>query len=261
MLKKIFIIFSAVILVIALSAGIFGISVIAHVSKNIDYDLDKRMLLDARLRKTTRFCTLSEDGVETEVWQLNQSYKTRWVHLEEISDNVISAFLSSEDREFYNHKGVNFKRTLYALANYALKFKSQFGASTITQQLIKNLSGDNDVTVNRKISEILRALEIEKQFSKEEILELYLNIVPLSDNVYGVGEASLVYFNKTPSELNITEAATLAGIINAPSRYNPYRHPNECLAKRNNVLYAMLENGKITEEEYKELKRFCLARR
>ena len=254
MLKKAIVVFSAVVAIIALLVGIFGISVIAYANKNIDYEFDKRMLLDAKNRNTTMFYAFDKSGEEELVWQLNREYKTRWVPLSDISHNVIDAFISSEDREFYNHNGVNFKRTIYALANYALKFNSQFGASTITQQLIKNLSGDNAPTVKRKISEILRAMKIEKQFSKDEILELYLNIVPLSDNLYGVGEASRVYFNKAPAELNVKEAATLAGIINAPSRYNPYRHPDECLKKRNNVLYAMLENGKISDIEYQTFK-------
>ncbi len=254
MFKKVLIIIAALLAIIALTVGIFGISVIAYAGKNIDYEFDRRMLLDAKNRSTTRFYVLDENGEQVEIWQLNREYRTRWVDLSDMSDNIISAFLSSEDRAFYSHNGVNFKRSLYALANYVLKFKSKFGASTITQQLIKNLSGDNSVTVTRKISEILRALEIEKQFSKDEILELYLNIVPLSENIYGVGEASRVYFNKAPSDLTITEAATLAGIINAPTRYNPYRHPKECLEKRNHILYAMLENGKITKEDYLSLK-------
>lgn len=254
MFKRVLIIVSISLMIIAFALGLIGASAVAYINHKIDYNLDKRMLLDARERRPTRFYALDSNGEMEEVWQLSRDYRSRWVSLEDMSENVIAAFLSSEDREFYNHRGVNLRRTAYALINYALKFKTQFGASTITQQLIKNLSGDKERTVNRKISEILRAMEIERQFSKDEILELYLNIVPLTDNIYGVEEASRVYFNKTASELSTTEAATLAAVINAPTRYNPYRHAKECLEKRNRVLYAMLENGKIRKEEYDSLK-------
>ena len=177
-------------------------------------------------------------------------HKKKWVELSSVSESVIKAFLSAEDREFYIHSGVNIRRTIYAMANSVLHFKSTFGASTITQQVIKNISGDNEVTLKRKLAEIIRAYNIEKNHTKDEILELYLNIVPMGENIYGIRAASEIYFGKDPSSLTISEAATLAAITNAPTRYNPHTNYNNCVKKRNDVLYAMLDNGAISESEY-----------
>ena len=177
------------------------------------------------------------------------SYKS-WCNYGYIGENLINAFVSSEDREFFNHSGVNYKRTVFALFNYLFKFKSKFGASTITQQVIKNISGDNEQSVKRKLNEIIRSQNLEKNHTKEEILELYLNIIPMGNNLFGVKSAANEYFNKEPSELTVYEAATLAAITNSPTRYNPYKNPEACKDKRNKVLYAMRDNGKISNEEY-----------
>lgn len=181
--------------------------------------------------------------------------KKRWVPIEAISDNVKEAFISAEDREFYKHSGVNYRRTAMALLNSIFHFKPTFGASTITQQVVKNISGDNDISFKRKLTEIIRAINIEKNHSKQEIFELYLNIVPMGENIYGINMASQLYFGKEPFDLGITEAATLAAITNAPTRYNPHLNPDLCLEKRNNVLYAMLESGSISKDEYESMVR------
>jgi penicillin-binding protein 1A len=132
-----------------------------------------------------------------------------------------------------------------------MHIKPKFGGSTITQQVIKNISGDDQQTIKRKLSEIVRATRMEYSHTKEEIFEVYLNIVPMSEGISGVGYASEYYFGKKPDELTADEAATLVGITNAPSRYNPYINPKACIEKRNKVLYSMLECGIITEEEYR----------
>lgn len=179
-------------------------------------------------------------------------YKKKWAELCDVNETVKMAFLSAEDRAFYTHSGVNIRRTLYALANSVLHFKSTFGASTITQQVVKNISGDNEVTLKRKLAEIIRAYNIEKNHTKDEILELYLNIVPMGENIYGIRAASEIYFGKTPASLSVSEAATLAAITNAPTRYNPHSNYDNCVKKRNDVLYAMLDNGAISEIEYQK---------
>jgi len=180
------------------------------------------------------------------------SLKKQWTAYDDIGDNLKAAFMAAEDRKFFKHNGVDFRRTALALMNSFLRFKPKFGASTITQQVIKNISGDNEQTFSRKLNEIFRAIHLDNTHSKEEIFEVYMNIVPMGNGILGVGMASDYYFGKEPSELNHSEAALLVGITNAPSRYNPRLNPDKALKKRNNVLYAMLDFGVISEAEYNE---------
>ena len=169
---------------------------------------------------------------------------------EEISDYLVDGFIAVEDRKFYTHSGVDFKRTLGAALNYIFRTKPMYGASTITQQVVKNVSGDNEAKITRKLAEIVRARRLERRYEKDDILEVYLNVVPMSENIYGVGYASRAYFGKEPSEILPEEAATIIGITNAPTAYNPYTNPEKCLAKRNTVLSVMCSEGVISDEEY-----------
>ena len=225
--------------------------VLLYAAKFLDRRADDALFCGAREESVLRLYGTRADGTygETEVVCLSP-YRKTWVALEDCAPTVTEAFLSAEDRKFYEHHGVDVGRTLRAAMNTMTKRSPTFGASTITQQVIKNISGDSDVTFRRKFNEILRAFRLEQEHSKDEILEVYLNIVPMTDGILGVGCAAKVYFGKEASELTAAEAATLAGITNAPSRYNPYTAPGACRDKRNRVLYAMYDNGKLTEEEY-----------
>ena len=122
--------------------------------------------------------------------------KQNYVKIENISPNIINAFLSIEDKRFYEHNGVDWKRTLGATANYFLKFRNEFGGSTITQQLIKNVTGEDSYSLKRKIQEIFWAVDLESKMSKQEILESYLTIINLSNGCYGIGAAAEYYFSK-----------------------------------------------------------------
>ena len=173
--------------------------------------------------------------------------------LSEISPHVQNAFVAIEDHRFYHHAGVDVPRTLKATVS-RLFGSSAFGGSTITQQLIKNMGGEREKTVARKAREIARALSLERRHTKAEILEAYLNIVPLSGGYIGVGAASRAYFGKDPSDLSIAEAASLAAITKAPARYDPYAHPEAHLTRRNTVIMRMYECGYITETEAEEAK-------
>ncbi len=177
--------------------------------------------------------------------------KSEWKSLYDIPQNLKDAFVAIEDKRFYEHNGVDWLRTAKATINYIFgSDKSSFGGSTITQQLIKNLTGDNKTTPKRKAEEIFRALNLEKEASKNEILETYLNIVYLSQNCYGVGSAAESYFNKSVEELSLAECASLASIVKNPSKYDPYSNPEENNKRKNIVLKEMLTQGYITEEEY-----------
>ena len=180
------------------------------------------------------------------------------ISITEMPDYLPKAFIAIEDERFYDHSGVDIKRTGAATVTYLLHGgSSSFGGSTITQQLVKNLTQEKEKTWKRKVKEMARAFEIEKQLSKDQILELYLNLIFLGDQVYGVEIASNYYFSKSASELDLAECAFLAGINNAPNMYNPFSddEDSKALIKKRTiiVLNKMKELGKIeNEQEYNE---------
>ncbi len=174
-----------------------------------------------------------------------------WADLDDIPPNMQNAVIAIEDERFRQHDGVDWKRTASAVVNLVFKFSSvEYGGSTLTQQLVKQLTGDNDHTVMRKVTEIMKALELEKQYSKDEILESYLNILPLSDNITGVGFGANYYFSKDVKDLSLAECAVLASITQNPSYYVPYRHPENVRDRQQTVLWKMLKLGFISRDEY-----------
>ena len=183
--------------------------------------------------------------------------KRIFVPFNTIPKNVINAFLSAEDKNFFIHPGVDAKGVLRAVINNISNFLSSKrleGASTITQQVAKNFLLTNEVSLNRKIKEAILAFRIERALSKERILELYLNQIYLGSGAYGVAAASLEYFDKSIRDLNYSEAALLAALPKAPSKYNPYRDPEIAKFRRNLVLKNLLENNYLTLEWYEKLK-------
>ncbi len=181
---------------------------------------------------------------------MNRSDVRLWYSFSELPEMIKSGFIAVEDRKFYTHAGVDIKRTAMALLNCVFHFDSEFGASTITQQLIKNVSGDNERTFTRKFKEIVRAINIERNHTKEEILEVYMNIVPMGEGAVGIGAGAYTYFDKSPSELSLSECAMLVGITNAPTRLNPYLDYSACKGRRDDVLYCMHECGYIDDLEF-----------
>ena len=170
-----------------------------------------------------------------------------------ISEKVINSFLSAEDKNFYSHPGVDAKGVLRAIINNISNIASSRrleGASTITQQVAKNFLLTNEMSFNRKMKEAILAFRIERVLSKERILELYLNQIYLGGGAYGVASASLEYFNKSISELNYDEAALLAALPKAPSRYNPYKNIELAKFRRDLVLQNLYENNYINKTEY-----------
>ena len=173
-----------------------------------------------------------------------------------IPKNVINSFLSAEDKNFFSHPGVDAKGVLRAVINNIsniMASKRLEGASTITQQVAKNFLLTNEVSLNRKIKEAILAFRIERALSKERILELYLNQIYLGSGAYGVAAASLEYFDKSIRELNYSEAALLAALPKAPSKYNPYKDKDLAKFRRNLVLKNLYENNYITSEWLEKL--------
>ena len=164
--------------------------------------------------------------------------KRIFVPYNSISEKVINSFLSAEDKNFYSHPGVDARGVVRALINNISNITSSRrleGASTITQQVAKNFLLTNEVSLNRKVKEAILAFRIERVLSKERILELYLNQIYLGGGAYGVASASLEYFDKPISELNYDEAALLAALPKAPSRYNPYKDIDLAKFRRGNL--------------------------
>ena len=176
-----------------------------------------------------------------------------FVPIESVPEHVIQAFVAAEDKKFFDHHGLDYTGILRGAINSA-KIKltgggNLQGGSTITQQVAKNMLLTRDQTIQRKIKEAIIARRMEDAFTKDEILELYLNEIYLGVRAYGVGSAALIYFDKSLPELSLSEAAVLASLAKAPSTVNPYRRPERLLARRNYVLGRMVEDGYITREE------------
>jgi len=197
--------------------------------------------------------------------QIHTTIDRQWVRYEDIPENLINAAIAIEDKRFYEHQGVDWITTVKACLNMFMGGDSQFGGSTITQQLVKNDTGDKSVTVQRKVMEIFRAQYAEKLYEKDTIMEYYLNSIYFGRGCYGVKTAAEEYFGKELQSLTIAECASLIGITNNPSLYNPYSQSeyefrdqgvtvgrDRNLYRQRNILGQMKEQGFITEEEYEE---------
>ncbi len=189
-------------------------------------------------------------GEQKELTRLYGNENRIWVNYGEIPKAMKDAIIAIEDERFDSHKGVDWRRTLGAAANLVLPFSGNFGGSTITQQLIKNITDDKDVTIQRKVLEILRALSLERRLSKEQILEMYLNTINLSQGCYGVSSAAYMYFGKEAKDLTLAQCASLAGITNSPTYYDPFQNPDNNKERQELILGKMLELGFISQREH-----------
>lgn len=194
------------------------------------------------------------DSSGNKIGEIGNERNRKNISFEEMPDNLKNAYVAIEDERFYKHGGVDIKRTGAAALNYVFSFgNASFGGSTITQQLVKNLTGNTDATVTRKVDEWTKAMALEVALSKEEILEAYLNIIYVGPNIYGVEMGAQYYFNKSASELDLAECAYLAGINHAPNAYNPFRdtdNSEKIESRTKTVLGKMLELEYISQEDY-----------
>mgnify|MGYP004609605069 FL=1 len=257
--KKPMNIFLKSLLVIFLTVFICGIAVVGLVAGSLFGYVEKTDLVDVdnlRLNLTSFvYATNPETGETEELERLYDTENRIWVSSSEIPEYLKNAFIAIEDERFYSHCGFDIKRLAGATIQYvAHKGHSSYGGSTITQQLIKNLTQEDDYSVKRKIQEIYRAYNLEKQLSKDEILEYYLNTIYLSQKCNGVASAAHVYFNKEVSELSLAECASIAGITKFPTKYDPLVNPDNNKERQLIILKKMLELGLITEDEYTEAK-------
>lgn len=174
--------------------------------------------------------------------------------IESLSKQTIQAFVNIEDKHFYSHNGFDYKRIVKAALNNIKSRSFKEGASTISQQLIKNTHLSHEKTLKRKLQEWKLTKQLEKLYTKDEILEKYLNSIYFGHNCFGLHAASEFYFGKTPNALTLDEAAILAGLVKSPNNYSPFKNPDKCKARRDSVLTIMLENGSINSHEKEQAK-------
>lgn len=172
------------------------------------------------------------------------------VIVDKLNPETINAIIASEDKTFFSHNGINLKRIIKATYKNLISRSFKEGASTITQQLVKNTHLNNDKTLTRKIKEIKLARQLERRYSKQEILQMYLNIIYFGHNCYGLENASQFYFGIPAKELNLEQSATIVGLLSSPNNYSPFKNPDKCLKRRNLVLKSMLNCNYIDDLTY-----------
>jgi len=238
------------LLLILITTGVvFSCIFLVYLRNNLTSDLDINPKEFTMSLSSVIYCVDPETGREIDLVTLQSSEFRRWVDYKEIPEHLINALVAIEDHRFFSHHGVDWYRTAGAFMNMFLSMRDTFGGSTITQQLIKNMTHEDDVTVQRKLLEIFRALEYENQYDKEEILELYLNLVYFGHGCYGIGAAAHYYFNKEVSELTLAESATIVSITNNPSMYSPYANREANTTRKERILNRMYLLGYIDSEE------------
>lgn len=247
-LSMIWKIFSTVFLIGVLSMIVVGFSVgmyllqLANQPTGIDLHASK-------LNLTSFIYVYDDDNNPVEYDRLHSDENRIWVDLDKIPQDMKDAQVAIEDKRFYEHSGVDWTRTFGAVLNLAGGGDS-YGGSTLTQQLIKNITSDNDVSITRKLNEIFRALNLEREYTKDEILEAYLNIVNYGAGCNGVQSAANLYFAKDIGDCTTAECAAIAGITQNPSAYDPLEHPDANKERRETVLGVMYEQGMLTKAEY-----------
>jgi len=236
-------------LILLTTVAVFACIFVIYLRVNISTGLTVNPAVFDFMQSSVIYYIDNETGDEVELVTLQWTEFRENVTLDEVPEHLIQALVAIEDHRFFRHNGVDWYRTAGAFMNMFLSMRDTFGGSTITQQLIKNLTQDDDVTVQRKLQEIFRAIEFERQFTKEEIIEMYLNIVYFGHGRFGIGAAANFYFNKHVSELTLAESAAIIGITNNPSRFSPYANRTANKERQEIILRRMHELGYIDDAE------------
>lgn len=228
-----------------------------YIEANFSLSMSEEVLERAVSPESPRFFAYvfsdrtAREGERVEVTSEVYRQKSRvYTTFEELPGDLVNAFVAIEDKRYREHGGVDWKRTAGAMLNYVFRGEEHYGGSTITQQLVKNATGNSERTLARKLQEMLYAVRLDADFGKEKVLEFYLNAISFSDNCVGVAAAAERYFGKSVSELSLPECASLAAMVNSPTYYHPERYPDTHLARRNLVLSEMFSQGYLTEELY-----------
>ena len=244
----VFKVLGTILLIFILSALLFGCIfayyVKSTITPNINISLD-----DFSVKQSSSILYEASPDNWQQLIELSGSEKRIWVDYNDIPQYMEQAVISIEDKRFYTHKGVDWYRSVGAFFNMFLGMRNDFGGSTITQQLIKNLTKQDDVTVQRKLLEIFQALELEKKYDKQDIMQWYLNVVYYGEGSYGVQAAAQTYFGKDIQNLDLAECAAIAGITNLPTYYDPFYSLANNKERQEIILHEMYKQGYITKEE------------
>ena len=227
---------------------IFAFYVKTCITPSLDLDLN-----DFTLNQSSIIYYQDSNGDYQKLTTVKSSENRIWVDGDQIPQHMKDALVAIEDKRFYTHKGVDWFRTAHAVLNM-FTGGSTFGGSTITQQLIKNLTQQDDITVQRKLLEIFQALDLEKNYDKDEILEYYLNAVFFGEGCYGVQTAAQTYFGKDAKDLSVAESAAIVGITNLPTYYDPFYSVENNKERQENVLREMYKQGYLNKSEYEAAK-------
>ena len=246
-LKVIGTIFLILILAGMIFACIFAYYVKTCLTPELDLSLE-----DYQLSESSTIWYQDTAGNWQEAVTIAGAQKRIYIEYEDIPKDLEHALIAIEDKRFYDHKGVDWYRTAGAFVEMFARMQTNFGGSTITQQLIKNLTGKDQVTVQRKLTEIFGAMELEKKYDKQEILEWYLNAVYFGEGCYGVQAAAHTYFGKDVQDLSLAECASIVGITNMPTYYDPFYNEENNKKRQETILREMYEQGYIDYERYKD---------
>ncbi len=264
-LKVLLAIFLVGVITVSLVAGALVLWIIG-MRDDINKEMAQYDLTDLTLDSTTTIYVDDGKGNYTEYRRLHDIYDRIWMPYNEdeakseaegyngIPQQLVDAFIAIEDKRFATHSGTDWRRTFSAFVNMIMPGGKSYGGSTITQQLVKNLTFDDERKASRKVREILRARYLEENFSKEVIVECYLNVIALGHGRYGVETAANYYFDKSANELDLLECATLAAITTSPTYNAPDTYPENNRKRREAVLREMYKQGYITKEEYDKVK-------
>jgi len=240
------------LLLVFLIAGLLFACIFAYYIKSCLTPTLDITLEEFKLEQSSTLYYPDADGQWVEMITLAGGENRVWVDYENIPENMVNALIAIEDKRFYEHKGVDWYRSAGAFVKMFATMQNNFGGSTITQQLIKNLTGNDDVTVQRKLSEIFSALELEKKYDKREILEWYMNAVYFGEGAWGVQTAAQTYFGKDVSELDLAECAAIVGITNLPTYYDPFYNEEANKTRQETILREMYDQGFIDYQTYKD---------
>lgn len=246
-----------ILLAIAFTGFMTCVIIFVNILSNMISIANGEKIIDLEFYKenqdqTTIIYAKNEEDEFVELTKLHGEENRVWVDMENMSEWMPKAFVAIEDSRFYTHKGVDWFSSTFGIIRSIVQDGDIRGGSTITMQLIKNLTGEKGVTLNRKFNEILYALNMEKYYEKDELLEAYLNTIYLSHNCYGVQTAAETYFGKEVSELNLAECASIAVITQEPAARDPLWKPEANKERQEWCLYRMLEEKMITQEQYDE---------
>lgn len=237
--KHVFLKIMLIFVILGVSLLCFGGTYYFITTKNTTLNTDKFSFANSN------FKILDSTGQSIDINTISNSYCT----YENLNNNTINAFICAEDKRFFKHNGIDYLRVMGAIKNNIFHPNKKQGGSTITQQVIKNTQLSSEKTIQRKLKEFKLARELEKQYTKEQILEIYLNSIYFGNGCYGINNASRFYFDKSPKDLSISESALLASTINAPSVYDPINNSATANKRKELILNLMYKEGKINENE------------